>query len=194
LVQLFHRKQKPSLTPFEEQVAGGLSQITAGRQSSDEEEKRRLAEDYLMLKDPKVDSLLLGMSSTKVKYVYTDEEGVLGEKGKKYEGLTYEGSSIKHAATTLRQSSLVRTGWISEQQAQIELLENESYYLRQTMKLSEEEYEEGGDLFMDSLERIDNTNVLCSINGREAKLVKSRPHNIDVNVGTNLQGKGGNIQ
>ena len=182
------------MTMLEEQLSGGIAQIYAGKQSSDEEQRRQLAEDYLFLKDQKIDNLLIGMSNFETKYEYTDTEGILGEAGKTYQGITSKGTSIKHAATTLRNSTLVRTGWISEAQSQIMVLENESFYLRQTMMLTEEEYEEGGDLFMDSLERLDNSNVLCAINGREAKLVKSRPHSVDVTVGTQPNGKGGAIQ
>lgn len=192
-MDLFKKKIK-KMTPLEEQLSGGIAQILAGKQSSDEEQRRQLAEDYLFLKDQKVDNLLMGMANYKVKYDFVDEEGVMGEAGKRYEGLAFEGTSVKHAATALRNSTLVRTGWVTEAQSQIMVLENESFYLRQTMMLSEEEYEEGGDLFMDSLERLDNSNVLCSVNGREAKLVKSRPHSIDVNVGTQQNGKGGAIQ
>jgi|WetSurMetagenome_2_1015567.scaffolds.fasta_scaffold115077_2 hypothetical protein len=191
---LLGKKKKQQLTPLQEQLGAGFAQIYAGRQSSDEEQRRALAEDWLFLKDQKLDNILVGMSDAKVPYTFTDEEGVLGEAGKVYEGLKTESTSLRNAAIALRQSTLIRTGWVSEKQSRIQMLENESFYLRQTMSLTEEEYEQGGDLLMDSFERLDNSNVLCSVNGREAKLVKSRPHNIDVNVGTNPAGKGGNIQ
>jgi hypothetical protein len=74
------------------------------------------------------------------------------------------------------------------------LLENASLYLRRIMLMTEEEYEEGGELLMDSLRKLDDMNVLCAINGRLSKLVKSRPHSVDVNVGTTNNGKGGPIQ
>lgn len=181
---LFHRNPR-KMTELEQAIANGVTQQMAGRQSSDEEQRRSLAEDYLMLKDTRTDNLLTGMS----RYSFTDQDGSLGEKGK-----DYTGAYPKNLAIAISQSSLIRTGWISEKQAKIMVLENASLYLRRVMMMTEEEYEEGGELVMDALRKVDDMNVLCAINGRLSKLVKSRPHSIDVNVGTMPNGKGGNIQ
>jgi hypothetical protein len=183
MVNLFHRNPK-QMTELEASISNGVTQIMAGRQSSDEEQRRSLAEDFLMLKDPHIENMLTGMS----KYSFTDEKGVLGEAGKEYSGVY-----AKNIALAVSQSSLIRTGWISEKQSRIMLLENASLYLRRIMLMTEEEYEEGGELLMDSLRKLDDMNVLCAINGRLSKLVKSHPHNIDVNVGTKPNGKGGDI-
>lgn len=183
-MNLLHRNPK-HMTELEQSITNGVAQVFAGRQSGDEEQRRALAEDFLMLKDVKTENLLMGMS----KYQFIDTDGLIGEKNK-----TYDGVLPKNMAIAISQSSLIRTGWISEKQARIMLLQNESLYLRRIMLMTEEEYEEGGELLMDSLRKNDDMNVLCSINGRLSKLVKSRPHSIDVNVGTNPNGKGGQIQ
>ena len=173
------------MTELEQSITNGVTQVVAGKQSSDEEQRRTLAEDYMLLKDPKVENLLYGMS----KYQWCDTEGSLGPANQ-----VYEGTLPKNVAISVSQSTLIRSAWISEKQSQIMVLENESFYLTRTMLMTEEEYEEGGELLMDALNKVDDINVLCAINGRLGKLVKSRPHNIDVNVGTTPQGKGGNIQ
>lgn len=183
-MNFFHRNPK-QMTELEQSVANGVAQVFAGRQSGDEEQRRALAEDFLMLKDVKTENLLMGMS----KYSFKDTEGIIGEKGTEYNGVY-----PKNMAIAISQSSLIRTGWISEKQSRIMILQNESLYLRRNMLMTEEEYEEGGELLLDSLRKTDDMNVLCSINGRLSKLVKSRPHSIDVNVGTNTNGKGGQIQ
>lgn len=183
-LNIFHRNPK-QMTELEQSITNGVTQVVAGKQSSDEEQRRNLAEDYMLLKDPKVDNLLFGMS----RYSWVDSNGDCGEKGTEYSGVY-----PKNVAIAVSHSSLIRSGWISEKQSRIMVLENESLYLRRTMLMTEEEYEEGGELLMDALNKVDDANVLCSINGRLGKLVKSRPHNIDVNVGTTPSGKGGNIQ
>jgi hypothetical protein len=185
MVSLFGRSKVDPQSELKQSIANGVTQVVAGKQTGDEEQRRNLAEDYMLLKDPKVDNLLFGMSS----YKYVDNEGLMGDKGNEYVG-----AIPKNVAIAVSHSSLIRSGWISEKQARIMVLQNESLYLRRTMLMTEEEYEEGGELLMDSLRKLDDVNVLCSINGRLGKLVKSRPHNIDVNVGTTPQGKGGNIQ
>lgn len=179
---IFNRSKRP--TDYELSLAGGMAQMAAGKQASEEQQRREMAEDFVMLKDPNLESILMGMT----KYQFTDVDGCLGAPGQ-----TYEGTNLKNAAMAIRNSSLVRTSWKSEKQAQIELLENESFYIRQSMCLTEEEYERGGELIINSFKRIDDTNLSCAINGRLSKLVKSRPHSIDVSVGSN-NGKGGNIQ
>ena len=176
----FSRSPK-QMTELEQSIANGVSQVAAGKQSGDEEARRSMAEDYLLLKDTKLDGIVMGMSQ----YKYVDANGDLGEKGQEYTGV-----HPKNLALAISQSSLIRTGWTTEKQARIMQLENASLYLRREMLMSEEEYEEGGELVLDAMRKVDDMNVLCSVNGRQSKLVKSRPHSIEVSVGQSTNGKG----
>jgi hypothetical protein len=185
-MDLFHRKPKRQMSELEQAIANGVVQQTAGKPQSETEHQHEMAEDYLILKDVKAENIIFGMS----RYTFKDNTNVMGGGTDK----EYTGAYPGNMAIAMTLSTLFRTGWVSEKQARIMLLENESLYLRREMMMTEQEFEEGGELFFDSLRSLAADNIVGSINGRLSKLVKSRPHNIDVNVGTNPNGKGGNIQ
>lgn len=170
----FLGNRKRGMTELEAAVANGVAQTAAGRHSGDEEQRRLMAENFVLLTDPGITSLLDGMG----KYDFTDTAGVLGDKGAKYTG-----ARPKYIAARLLNSSLIRGGWLSEQEAKIMKLRVHALFIRIKMKMSEEEYEEGGGLVMDAVEQLVDVNINSSVNGRMAKLVKSRPASIDVAVG-----------
>lgn len=139
-----------------------------------------MLENAFLMDDQHLSGLFSGMS----RYTFKDEKGVLGEAGKEYEG-----AIPKYVAADIANSHLIRTGWTDERQARIMNWSFHAIFLRMKMMMSEEEYESGGALVLDSDYEIVKMNVLSSINGRLAKLVKSRPHSIDVQVGPSIPGQ-----
>lgn len=163
------------MTELEQAVANGVSQNAIGRTSGDEEQKRNLAENFMLLSDPGVLTMLDGMG----RYEWTDTSNVLGKGA----GATYTGAIPKYVAARILNSTLLRAGFLSEKEAAIMILENHCIFIRIKMKLSEEEYEAGGAIVLDAIEQIVKSNILGSVNGRMAKLVKSRPNSYEVRVG-----------
>jgi hypothetical protein len=177
----FKRTRNQPMTELSASIANGVSQVMAGRQSSDIQQQRELAENAMIINDPEVDSLFQGMS----RFTWTDTEGVMGTAGKEYTGAT-----PKFVAAAILNSHLFRVGWVDAKDARVLILQAHSLILRIKMKLTEEEYEEGGAIVMDSAYAIIKMNILGSVNGRIAKLVKSRPHSFDVTVGQGPFGEG----
>lgn len=169
------RAKPHQMTELETAIANGCAQAAAGQQNSDVQQQRAMLENALLIDDQHVSGLLSGMS----RYTFTDEKGMCGEPGK-----TYEGAIPKYVAIDMANSHSIRTGWIDERQARIMNWEYHAIFLRAKMMMSEEEYEAGGALVLDSNYQIVKMNVLSAINGRLAKLVKSNPRSIDVQVGS----------
>ena len=170
------KRKPPPMTELQASVANGVAQVAAGRQASDVQQQRELQENAMLINDVNINSLLEGMA----KFTITDTKGELGgEPNQKY---TY--AVPKYVAASIANSHLMRTGWIEEKDARIMDYEMQSIFLRMEMQLSEEEYEQGGSLILDTIYENVKMNMKSSINGRIAKLVKSRPHQIDVSVGS----------
>ncbi len=171
-------KQAP-MSDLSAAIANGCAQAAAGRQSGDEEQKKNLAENYLLMTDGNLENLLRGMSQ----YAFIDKGNLMGGG----EGKEYIGAIPKNMAISIMNTHLIRTGWLTEKQARIMQFEAHRIFTRRKMSMTEDEYEEGGGLVMDSENMVLNSNINASVNGRMAKLVKSRPHSIDVNVGSTKQ-------
>ena len=174
------RKKPSQMSELQASVANGCSQVMAGRQSSDEEQRRRLMENYLIMTDGNLESQFRGMSQ----YKYTDKEGVLGEVGKEYVG-----AIPANVAISMLSTPLIRTGFVTDQEARVAKWKVHRLMTRRKMKMTEEEYEEGGAMIMDSANIIFDWNINGSINGRIAKIAKSNPHSLDVSVGPPQEGK-----
>lgn len=178
MVNLPWKRSTRPMTELEQAVANGVSQNAIGRTSGDEEQKRNLAENFMLLSDPGVVTLLDGMS----RYEWIDTDNVLrGNKNGVPE--KYTGAIPKYVAARILNSTLLRSGYLSEKDAKIMILENHCIFIRVKMKLTEEEYEAGGAIVLDAIEQIVKSNILGSVNGRMAKLVKSRPSSYEVTVG-----------
>jgi hypothetical protein len=168
-------KSKPSPpSDFELSLGGGLAQIAAGKQSSEEEQRRYLLENDMILTDRNLASLLQGMSHT----VWTDTKGLIGEPNK-----VYEMDNPRFVALGIAATSLKRTSYVSDKDARIQVWEDESLCLKVKMTMSEEENVRGGALVVDALKGVIIWNDLGAINGRVSKLVKSRPNSYQVEVG-----------
>jgi hypothetical protein len=170
----FKHRPPSQMTELHAAIANGCAQAAAGQQSSDVQQQRAMLENALLIDDQHIGGLMSGMS----RYTFTDDEGKIGPKGQ-----TYEGAIPKYVAADIANSHLIRTGWIDERQARIMTWEYHALFLRMKMMMSEEEYEEGGALVLDSDFEVVKMNVLSAINGRLAKLVKSNPRSVDVTVG-----------
>jgi hypothetical protein len=173
-LNLFRRKKTRPMTDLEASIANGVSQSMAGQQSNIVQQQKELAEDALLITDPNTTSFLQGMS----RFSWVDSNGVMGAAGQ-----VYEGATPKNVAIALANSHLIRTGWTEQSEANIMIWEAHRLFTKNKMLMTEEEYEEGGALVMDADYGLVKMNILCSKNGRLAKLVKSRPHSIDVTVG-----------
>lgn len=174
------RPSKNRMTELEAAIAHGTAQSMAGRQSGDEEQRRYMAENHAILFDSNLQSLLQGMSQI----TYTDPEGNLGEPGAEY---TH--TIPKYVAASIAASPLIRTGWVTEKEARLRNWETESLFIQLKMLLTEQETNKGGALVMDATKGIVIWNILGAINGRIAKIVKSRPSSVDVTVGPTPQGE-----
>ena len=167
-------KKPPQMTELSQAVANGVSQQAAGKQSSETEQQKRLLENDVIMVDRNLQDLYRGMSQ----FTYTDEDGIIGEKGEQYTG-----AIAKNVAISILMSPLIRTGFISEKDARIAKWQAHRLITRRKMQLSEEEFEEGGALVLDSSNMIIDNNLNGSINGRITKLVKMNHSGIDVTVG-----------
>lgn len=171
---MFGRKKPEQMSDLQNSVANGCAQVMAGRQSSDEEQRRRLMENYLIMTDGNLEQQFRGMSQ----YQWTDTEGVMGEAGKQYTG-----AIPANVAISMLSTPLIRTGFVSEQEARVAKWKVHRLMTRRKMKMTEVEYEEGGAMIMDSANIIFDWNINGAINGRIAKIAKSNPHSLDVSVG-----------
>jgi hypothetical protein len=156
-------------------VAAGIAHAEQGRATSDIELQKMLAENQLLIKDENVTNIISGMCKTE----WVDESGVLGVKNKKYSN-----SNPKYVALLNTITSLIRSSWISPTDAQIGVLDMRCLLRRIKMKMTEEEYEDGGALLVDSVYGIAKVNWLCAINGRMALTLKSNPRSMEVKVKT----------
>jgi hypothetical protein len=162
------------MTDLEAAVANGVTQQAAGKQSGDEEQRRNLAENYMIMADNNLDSLLQGMS----KYTWTDTEGSIGAKDQ-----SYTGAIPKNVAMAILGTHLLRTGYVDEKEARIAKLKAHRLFIRRKMKMTEQEFEEGGALVVDAINMVVDWNIDGSINGRVTKMVKMKSQNYEVRVG-----------
>lgn len=167
------RKKGQQLSESEVAIAHGLTAAETGRQTSELEQQRQLAENGLLVNDPQLQSLIYGMG----KSVWVDQEGILGTKGCKYDSCI-----PKYVALAILNSSLIRTSWLDPLEAQIQIVRTRRILRRIKMKMTEEDYETGGALIVDAVGQIINANTLSAINGRTAKLVKVTAKSMEVSV------------
>ncbi len=152
-----------------------------GKQPSQVEQDRLLAENALLLADSSLNELLTGMC----RYTFTDKDNKLGGGV----GAEYTGAIPKYIAAKMALTSLFRTSWISESEARVAIWSLHRHFNKIKTLLTEEELEEGGSLVMDMGYEVAKFNVLSAINGRMSKLVKSSPHSVEVQVGNITGGK-----
>ena len=169
----WQKKQQP-MSELSQSVGNGVAQMAAGKQSSETEQQKRLLENDVIMVDRNIENLFRGMSQ----YTYIDEKGVMGEEGKEYVG-----AIPKNMAISILMSPLIRTSFISEKDARIAKMQAHRIMTRRKMKLTEEEFEEGGALVLDSANMIIDNNLSGAINGRITKLVKMNHSGVDVTVG-----------
>ena len=172
LRSLFNRgKQRPS--ELEVSLLHGTALAESGKLTSEAEYQRLLAESGLIMQDTNLERFFLGMAKYQYKYVDPVD-------GKEKVG---EGMIPKNVSMFVLQSHLLRSGYIDPLEAQIMLLDVRCQLRRVKMKMTEQEYEQGGALIVDAAYTVIKDNILSSINGREILVMKSSSKSMEVKLG-----------
>lgn len=168
------RRKPDQMTETQLAVGHGLVAAESGRPTSEIEHEKQLAENGLLVRDTRLESLLAGMC----KNVFVDDQNVLGCGP----GHKFESAIPKYVALTILSSPLIRTSWLDPIDAQLAIIESRCIQRHIKMMMTEEDYENGGALIVDAVGQIINTNFLSAINGRTAKLVKVTARSMEVSV------------
>jgi len=168
------RRKPEQMSEMEVAVAHGLVSAETGRQTSELEQQKQLAENGLLVNDPHLQSLIAGMG----KSVFVDDKNIMGGGKDKI----YTSCIPKYVALGILNTSLIRTSWLDPLEAQIAIVRSRRILRRIKMKMTEDDYESGGALIVDAVGQVNNANILSAVNGRTAKLVKVTARSMEVSV------------
>jgi hypothetical protein len=163
-------------------VSHGMVMADASRSVSDMEAIRELGINKHMITDDKVDQILEGMATLAVV-----EKDPISKKDvvKKY-------TVPKWAAAFIARSQLIRTSYNEKHDAYIGMLQTEDLLDQVAMKMTEEEYENGGGLLLQAIQLLCDTAWSDSIDGRKAKILKVSPKTYEISWRNEKKGgKGG---
>jgi len=132
---------------------------------------RDLNINYHMLHDDKLESLLDTMIASML------QQGVLDY-------------NLVALRTTL--SPLMRITFIDDLEAEILKIRVSRELGRIEMSMSEEDYEEGGVNFLESMQTLAEGNINCARDGRLTKWLKVTPKQFEITMGPIEKRKGGN--
>jgi hypothetical protein len=164
----------PKLTTGEKMAySHGLVVADSGRTQSELEQIRELGINRLMIDDDKLDQFLESFS-IKIAYIPDPKD----PKGKKM--VPVKIPVHKWAAVFMARSSLIRTSYVDNIDAQIGMIRSRRLLRKVKMTLSEEEYEEGAALLLEAVGMICDTAWCDAIDGRKAKLMKVNPKTFEI--------------
>lgn len=148
----------------------GMVVADAGRSVSEIEAIRELGINRLMITDEKLDLMLEGMS-------FRTEMVPDPVSGKK---VPRRFTVPKWAAVFIARSQLIRTSYIDKIDAHIGMIKTRRLLRKAKMKMTEEEYEEGGALLLEAVELITDTAWCDAVEGKKPKLLKVSPRTYEI--------------